>query len=258
MATQSGNRLGITTTLAIAFVLSLWGVLLVAIVFGVWRGALLNLWTTIGDGQAQIISSSIAALGLLTSAVLVPFIFKDRIRSLDDAVSGMKGTIESFEADAGKRLESLTKMLEEKMAEVERRASEDVDRIGEMLEEIRSAVILSVSDGHISDPKHAKVFVQHLYNDAVAALSRRVREKPYLREVTRTQIAELRTMSTQYLNKLLEAQVITQGERSIVDRVKEFAYRRTDFVLSDINEINKARSEFDKAFSESAIPSADV
>lgn len=89
MATQSGNRLGITTTLAIAFVLSLWGVLLVAIVFGVWRGALLNLWTTIGDGQAQIISSSIAALGLLTSAVLVPFIFKDRIRSLDDAVSGM-------------------------------------------------------------------------------------------------------------------------------------------------------------------------
>ncbi len=221
-------------------------------------GSLASVWANLNDGQAQLIGSAIAALGLVTSALLVPFVFKDRIRDLDTAVAEMTGTMKSFENDASERLEKLSKLLNDRMAEIERRSSEDVDRIGDVLEEIRSAVILSVSEGHISDPKHAKVFVQHLYNDAVAALKTRVREKPYLREATKAQIAEERTMSSQYLNKLVEAQVISPTERGIVDRVKAFAYRRTDFVVSDVGEINKARSEFDKNFGESAVQNVDA
>lgn len=209
-------------------------------------------------GQAQILSSGIAALGLLTSAILVPFIFKDRIRDLDGAVGEMRKTITDFEGDARNRLDALTALLDERMADIERRSGEDADRIGEVLEEIRSAVILSISGGQITDPKHAKVFVQNLYNDAVAALHRRVREKPYLREVTRTQISELRTMSAQYLNKLLEVQVITEAERALVDRIKEYAYRRSGFGVADVTEINRTRAAFDKAFGENAIPNADV
>jgi len=258
MVEHRKRRLGIVTALSVAIVVSLWIVLVAVFALGLRDGSLQAFWMTIGDGQAQVLSSAIAALGLLTSAVLVPFIFKDRIRDLDGAVGEMQGTIKSFETDASDRLEKLSKLLNDKMEEIERRSGEDVDRIGEVLEEIRSAVILSVSEGHISDPKHAKVFVQHLYNDAVATLQRRVREKPYLREATKKQIAEIRTMSTQYLNKLLETQVISVAERGIIDRVKEFAYKRTDFVVSDIAEINKARSDFDKTFGESAVPNADA
>lgn len=258
MAPTKNRALGITTTIALGCVLALWAILAVVVLGGVRDGWLVEFWGDIGDGQAQVISSAIAALGLLTSAVLVPFVFKDRIRDLDGAVAEMNGTLEKFEGDASGRLEKLSTLFEQKLAEVERRSSEDADRIGEVLEEIRSAVILSVSDGQISDPKHAKVFVQHLYNDAVAALQRRLRDKLYLRETTRTQIGQLRTMSTQYLDRLCESQVITQTERGVVDRVKEFAYRRTDFALSDITEINRARADFDRAFGESPVLNADA
>lgn len=258
MPENRGKRVGIVTALSVALVLSLWIGVATLIGLGIRDGTLASLWNSIDPGQAQVLASAIAALGLLTSAVLVPFIFKDRIRDLDSAVGEMKGTMEGFEKDASERLETLSKLLNDKMAEIERRSSEDVDRIGEVLEEIRSAVILSVSEGHISDPKHAKVFVQHLYNDAVAALQRRVREKPYLREVTKSQIAEIRTMSTQYLNKLQEVQVISVSERGVIDRVKEFAYKRTNFAVSDIAEINKARSDFDRAFGESAVSNVDA
>lgn len=258
MAKQSKSRLGIVTTLAVALVLLLWSALIVVTIYSVRDGSILQFWNTIGDGQAQVLASAIGALGLLTSAVLVPFIFKDRIRDLDGAVEEMGGTLQNFEADASKRLETLSSLFEEKLAAAEKRTSEDADRIGEVLEEIRSAVILSVSDGHISDPKHAKVFVQHLYNDAVAALQRRVREKPYLREVTRAEIAKIRTMSTQYLDKLSDCQIVTEPERAIIDRIKEYAYKRTDFGVSDIGEINRARSDFDRAFGESALPNVDT
>jgi sugar-specific transcriptional regulator TrmB len=258
MNARSSNQLGIVSTLSIAFVLSLWVVLFIVTIASIQNGTLWRLWSTIQDGQAQVISSALAALGLLTSAVLVPFIFKDRMRDLDSAVAEMKSTIGNLEKEASSRLDSLSKLLDEKMTQAEQRTSEDVDRIGEALDEIRSAVILSVSDGHISDPKHAKAFVRHLYNDAVNALHRKVREKSYLRDAVRAQIALLRTMSTQYLNKLSEYQIITQNERSLVDRIKEFAYRRSDFVLSDINEINRARSDFDKTFGKNAVQNPDA
>lgn len=258
MAEKHGKRLGLTTAVSIGVVITLWGAAVAAVAYSVAVGSFQMVWSTLGEGQAQIISSAIAALGLITSAILVPFVFKDRIRDLDGAVSEMQGKIVGFEKDASDRLDKLTKLLDDRMAEIERRSGEDVDRIGEVLEEIRSAVILSVSGGHITDPKHAKVFVQHLYNDAIAALQRRVKEKSYLRETTRTQIASLRTMSKLYLNKLVEVQVITEEERAIVDKVKEFAYRRNGFTLADINEINKARTAFDNAFGEAAIQSADA
>lgn len=258
MTEHRGKRLGLVTTVSVTLVLLLWIGFVALVALSIRDGSLQFLWSHLEDGQAQIISSAVAALGLLTSAVLVPFVFKDRIRDLDTAVEEMKGTMEGFEKDASEKLEKLSKLLNDRMAEIERRSSEDVDRIGDVLEEIRSAVILSVSEGHISDPKHAKIFVQHLYNDAVAALQRRVREKPYLREVTRAQIATIRTMSSQYLNKLIEAQIITSSERSVVDRVKEFAYRRTEFDVSDVTEINKARNDFDRAFGESAVQNVDA
>jgi hypothetical protein len=258
MAERQNKRSGLVTTVLVAFVLLLWGGVTTLIALSIRDGSFSSLWANINEGQAQIIASTVAALGLLTSALLVPFVFKDRIRDLDTAVAEMSGTMKAFENDASERLEKLSKLLNERMAEIERRSTEDVDRIGDVLEEIRSAVILSVSEGHITDPKHAKVFVQHLYNDAVAALQRRVREKPYLREVTRAQINELRTMSSRYLNKLIEAQVISSQERGIIDRVKEFAYRRNDFVVADVGEINKARSDFDRAFGESAVQNVDI
>lgn len=258
MTTQTKSRLGIVTTLAIGFVLSLWATLLLIVAVSAQNGSLLALWSTINDGQAQVISSSIAALGILTSAVLVPFIFKDRIRDLDSAVSDMKNKIETFGENAGARLEALSKLFDEKMSDAEKRTSTDADRIGEVLEEIRSAVILSVSAGHITDPKHAKVFAQHMYNDAVPALQRRVKEKLYLRETTRAQIAGLRTMSADYLDKLVDAQIISPIERSIIDRVKYYAYRRSDFAVSEINDINKTRMDFDRAFGESGIQNPDT
>ena len=258
MAKSEGKRLGFITTFAVTLVLILWVVLVTWIVVGIRNGSLSTLWRHLGDGQAQILSSSIAALGLLSSAVLVPFIFKDRIRDLDSAVGEMSKTIENFENEASEKLEKLSSLLTERMADLEKRGSEDVDRLGDLLEEIRSAVILSVSDGQITDPKHAKVFVQHLYNNAIAALKKRVREKPYLREVTKTQIAELPTMSRQYLDKLIECQIITPAERSVVDRVKEFAYRRSDFAMQDINLINNTRTKFDNAFGESTVSDVDA
>lgn len=258
MSEQQGRRLGFVTAAALGVVIVVWGAAVAAVAYSVSTGSFLSLWNGVNAGQAQILSSAIAALGLLTSAILVPFVFKDRIRDLDSAVSEMRGTIDGFENDARQRLEKLSLLLDERMAEIERRSGEDVDRIGEVLEEIRSAVILSVSGGHITDPKHAKVFVQHLYNDAVAALKTRVQEKPYLREATREQIAKLKTMSSQYLNKLVEAQILTDGERSVMDRIKEFAYRRNGFGVADINEINKARIAFDNAFGERAVQNADA
>lgn len=258
MSEQQGQRLGLITATALAMVIVVWGAIVAAVVYSFSTGSFQAFWRDVNPGQAQILSSGIAALGLLTSAILVPFIFKDRIRDLDGAVGEMRQTINGFEGDARNRLDALTALLDERMADIERRSGEDADRIGEVLEEIRSAVILSISGGQITDPKHAKVFVQNLYNDAVAALHRRVREKPYLREVTRTQISELRTMSAQYLNKLLEVQVITEAERALVDRIKEYAYRRIGFGVADVTEINRTRAAFDKAFGENAIPNADV
>lgn len=258
MEKAQARRLGWVTAAALGVVIVVWGTVVVALAYSLSVGSFQSLWNSVNAGQAQILSSAIAALGLLTSAILVPFIFKDRIRDLDGAVSEMRSTINGFEDDARKRLDALTTLLDERMIEIERRSGEEADRIGEVLEEIRSAVILSISAGQITDPKHAKVFVQNLYNDAMAALQNRVREKPYLREVTRTQISKLKTMSSQYLDKLIETQIISQAERAIIDRVKLLAYRRTPFVVTDISEINGARSAFDRAFGENAIPNVDV
>lgn len=132
MTEKAQGRLGVTTTLAIAFVVSLWIGVLVGVAFGIRDGSLLSLWTTIGDGQAQLLSSAIAALGLLTSAVLVPFLFKDRIRDLDGAVADMQGTLNKFEGDASGRLERLASLFEEKLAVAEQRSAADADRIGEV------------------------------------------------------------------------------------------------------------------------------
>lgn len=252
------KKLGLTTTIAIGCLLTCWGSLFIGIGISIQNGSIQHLWSTLSEGQAQVISSGIAGLGLLTSAVLVPFIFKDRIRDLDGAVADMRGTIDNFEADAGERLERLSTLLDQKITEVERRSSDDANRIAEVLEEIRAAVILSISEGQISDPAHAKLFVQHLYNDCVAALKQRVQEKPYLREATRRQISELRTMSSQYLDKLIEAQIVSEEERTIVDRVKKLAYRHNDFELVDIGQINSTRTDFDRAFRNGALTDVDA
>ena len=65
-------------------------------------------------------------------------------------------------------------------------------------------------------------------------------------------------MSRQYLDKLIECQIITPAERSVVDRVKEFAYRRSDFAMQDINLINNTRTKFDNAFGESTVSDVDA
>lgn len=257
MAEKRGKRLGVVTTLSIVLVLMLWLGFAFVIAISLRNSSLQSMWTELKDGQGQIISSAVAALGLLTSAVLVPFVFKDRIRDLDSAVDEMKETMKGLEKDASQRLENLSKLLNDRMEEIEKRSSADVDRIGEVLEEIRSAVILSVSDGNIADPKHAKVFASHLYNDAVAALKRRVQEKPYLHKVTKEQIAGIRTMSPLYLDKLCGSEIISTAERAIVERVKEFAYKRR-FGVSDVGGLNQVRSDFDRAFGENAAQHADA
>lgn len=258
MQKNEKSQFGILTALTIGFVGSLWVALLATLVFGTNGGWLQTFWGQLeGEGRAQIVSSAITALGLLTSALLVPFIFKDRIRDLDGAVAGMKQTLNSFENDASGQLQDLSALFESKLVEVEKRSSKDADRVGEILEEIRAAVILSISNGRISDPKHAKVFVQHLYNDAASALQTRVKEKPRLYSTTREEIQRLRTMSAHYLDRLMEHQIIDASERAVVDQVKEYAYRRTDFSVSDVNGINNARSEFDRFFGVSSISNAD-
>lgn len=249
---QKGKRFGLVTTLSIALVAILWIGLATGIAFGVRDGTLAAMWTELRDGQAQIVASGIAALGLMTSALLVPFLFKDRIRDLDSAVGEMQKTLSDFERDAGERIEKLSGLLNERMEEIERRGSEDVDRLGEVLEEIRSAVILSLSEGQISDPKHAKVFAQHLYNDAATALARRVDDKPYLWEKTKAHIRSLKTMSPLHLEKLVECEILTSAERGLMERIKVFYHRRLPFGMAEIGELNKARSEFDRAFSEGA------
>lgn len=258
MENKTKKPFGVITALTIGFVGSLWGALLILLVFGVRDGWLITAWRQVEDGQAQIVSSAITALGLITSALLVPFIFKDRIRDLDGAVDGMKKTLEDFAQNANGQLDGLSTLFEEKLSETERRSSMEADRIGEVLEEIRAAVILSVSNGAITDPKHAKVFVQHLYNDAVSATQTRVREKPHIWATTRNEINELRTMSRQYLDRLLDSQIIDQRERAVIDQIKQFAYRRTPFNVSDIAEINRARNEFDTLFGENTISDADA
>ena len=256
---QTKSRFGIITALTIGFVASLWAVLVALLIFGASDGWLVAFWGDLeGDGQAQVVSSSLTALGLITSALLVPFIFKDRIRDLNGAVAEMKSTLETFQEDAKTQLNELSELFEAKLVEVEKRSSKDADRVGEVLEEIRAAVILSVSNGRISDPKHAKVFATHLYNDAVTALQTRVKEKPYLKTTTRNEIQELRTMSSQYLDRLMDHQIIDAAERSLIDRVKEFAYRRIPFTVPDVTDINNVRTEFDRIFGEYSISNADV
>lgn len=92
MNEQHGRRLGLTTAVSLAIVITIWGGIVAAIGYSVSVGTFGALWDRIQPGQAQILSSAIAASGLLTSAILVPFIFKDRIRDLDSAVSEMRWT----------------------------------------------------------------------------------------------------------------------------------------------------------------------
>lgn len=259
MDKQKKTKFGILTALTIAFVGSLWAVLLIALLFGASNGSLETFWDGLnGSGQGQVVSAAITALGLITSALLVAFIFKDRIRDLNGAVDRMRDTLESFESQAVEQLNNLSSLFEDKLTEAEKRSSKEADRVGEVLEEIRAAVILSVSNGVISDPKHAKVFVQHLYNDAVAATQKRVKEKPKIWATTRSEIDDLKTMSRQYLDRLMDAQIIDERERGLIDQIKKFAYRRTAFSASDVPAINDARIQFDSLFDDQVITDADL
>lgn len=258
MKISSNYGVSIFVSFLVFALVAIWLAMIALVAYGIYTRHIFEFWQSVNEGQASILSALVSGIALLTSALLIPFVFKDRIRDLDSAVEQMQSTISIFEADAKQRLDSLVGLVKEKTNELEQKGNQDADRIASLLEEIRSAVILSFTQGQISDPKYAKVLARHLYNDATNVAQSRLRDKPYLHEATRQKIRQLRTMSSGFLDSLVSVNAINKSEKDVIDKIKLLAYRRADFTVHEINELNRVRAEFDRLFGDNGVVSPDA
>lgn len=176
---KSKNRkLGIFSALAAGVVLSLYAAIIIGIYFGITHGWLAHLWKNLeGDGRANIISSLITAVGILSSAIILPFVFKDRIASLDDMVRRTESDLSALSNSTSHQLKNLTDTFLKELQIAREQSKEKAEESQELVSALYAAVTTTLGQGKITDDAHAKQIVHGLWEKARFATRERINNK---------------------------------------------------------------------------------
>ncbi|MEL6858537.1 MAG: hypothetical protein AAFO74_09140 [Pseudomonadota bacterium] len=221
------SRLGILSAIAIGFVLALYCMIIIGLIAGWQNGWLYDEWQSLGkEGRGSVISSGITAMALLSSAVLLPFIFKDRVRDLSDMVQKTEKSIEQLDRDTRTQLSSLQN---EFRGQIENLNEESRNRSQEgalLLKEFQKAINSLYSQGQIMNSSHAETIVDDLWNKAKSVCQERVENKSGMRATTRNEINESMFMSSAYLDRLEQKRVIDKDEREMLSNLSKMWHLR--------------------------------
>nr|WP_321510260.1 hypothetical protein [uncultured Hyphomonas sp.] len=219
------KSLGVFSALAVGVVLSLYVLVIVGMVFGVRDGWLAELWTNLeGDGRANVIASMVTALGLLSSAVILPFVFRDRISSLSDMVDNTEKDLKKLNETTSDKLDKLTKGFEEQLSELQRKSNEKADEGQELVVALYAAVTTLLGQGHVTDSNHADRIVKGLWEKAKLSCRERLNAKKALWQTTKDNIRSMRIMSDEYLAAMENVGAISREEKDTLLRLRRLRY----------------------------------
>jgi hypothetical protein len=240
------KSMGVFSILAVSFVLSLYALLAIGFFFGVRDGWLVRAWVELdGDARASVVTSLITALGIVTSAVVLPFVFQDRIASLGDMIDRTERDLGELGQQTKSSLSELRQSFHEAINEMKSEASERDRESRGLMEDIYSAVTSLLGAGQVSDPRHASAIIEALWEKAKFACRQRLDDRAYLRQEKRAQIDGHRNMSKQYLRSLLAIDVISKEEHQQLLRLRQFRYAHQDPQPADFPQITALQNWVD-------------
>tara|TARA_R110000787_G_scaffold67128_2_gene150420 strand:- start:4216 stop:5025 length:810 start_codon:yes stop_codon:yes gene_type:complete len=238
------KRFGLFSALAVGLVLATYILIGISIYFGVKHGWLIQRWNTLGgDGQANVLAAIITSLGLLSSAIVLPFIFKDRISSLSDMVDRTEHDLKQLSVATNEKLDELTRGFECQLAEFQEQSARKADEGQELVVGLYAAVTTLLGQGHITDSAHARQIVHGLWEQVKPACRDKLENRKYLRQTTTDEINSLRSMSDDQLLALEKNNIISWDDRAMLLKLKRLRYAKSapapaDFPL--IRELQKA------------------
>ncbi len=242
------QKLGWFSTLAVGGVLAFY-VFVGAIVFIGWQDQSLKaLWDGLeGPGRATILSSLITALGLLTSAIVLPFIFKDRVSSLDDMVRKTEQNLGKLSVETKENLDRLTESFQHELEQLRNNSDRQARHTDSLLDGVYKLLSIELGGGEVSDAEHANKIVAELWERAKIVCGDRLESIPRIREVTKESIRELRKMSDEYLDRLAGIEAINESERDMLLRLKKIRLQQSAITpdqFPDVKELRKLVSIF--------------
>ena len=235
MSKKENKKLGLFSAIAVGFVIATYAAIFVSVYLGFETGSLSLFWDNLtGEGQSNVLAAAITLLGLLTSAVILPFIFNDRMASFNEMVDATEDKLEMLKTTVDTQLTDLSSKLDNKIKELDELQKERADSQDELMNSVYAAVISSLGKGLISDETHAEQIVDGLWQKVKFATRERLNNKKYLRSATRDQIRGLSDMSQDYLGALRASDIISEQEKGNILRLRGIHYshskpRKEDF-----------------------------
>lgn len=222
------RRLGFFSTIAVGFILSLYAALLIALVFGIRDGWLEIMWINLkGDGQANVLAAGVTALGLLSSAVILPFVFKDRISSLSDMIDRTERDLANLNRNTDSSLSKLNTSFETQLKDMQSKSDQKADESQELVTALYAAVTTLLGQGHVTDSNHARQIIDGLWEKAKFVCRERLDAKKYMWQSSREAIEDRRQMSRDYLDALETNNVVSSDEKQMLLELRALKYART-------------------------------
>jgi len=251
---RAASRLGFFSTLAVGVVLSIYATVVAGIYFGLRDGWLEAAWNNLeGDGRANVISSVITAVGLLSSAVILPFVFKDRISSLSDMVDKTERDLAKLGQMTEYQLTELTAGFRQQLGSLEDMSNRNADESRELVSAMYSAVTTLLGQGKVTDSEHARVIVHGLWEKAKYVCRQKLDNKSYLHQETKDKISSMRQMTHSYFEELVGRNIITSTERTMLLELRGLHYARTPPSPQQFSQVTRLQEElelFSKAVDE--------
>ena len=227
--------LGVFSAIAVGLVLATYIGLAILLLFSYRDGTLALFWHNLtGEGQSNVLAAFITLLGLLTSAVILPFVFNDRMSSFNEMVDKTEEDLQKLNNNVETKLSDLSGKIDNKIKDLDEQQKQRADSQNELMNSVYAAVISSLGKGLISDETHAEQIVDGLWQKVKFSTRERLNNKKYMKEATREQIRGLSDMSQDYLGALKTKEVISEQEKSQILQLRGFHYshskpRKEDF-----------------------------
>lgn len=280
-ANSHKGNVGLFTILFVAIFLIIYIAIFSGVIYGVYTGELQQYWNSLpGTAQVNVITSGLTALGLISSAVILPFIFKDRIRNIEsmanelektlektqEELSGYKqqlsGQLEEFKGSAQERMQTLvdesqralTEYSEEvnkKFEDLDRKTFDAIEELKKVQNGMYEAVGAILGQGQIVNPSHAAQTVDGLYESVKYQIEKRYRNKKNKSPKSREQLAQHRSFSNAYLKIMRDYDVISSDEFREIMELKGIRFQHAKIDPSQYDTIRKLQ-EFVSAFAHSS------
>lgn len=222
---DKSKKFGIFSSLAVGVIAALYIAIIVILYTGITAGWIGDVWTNLeGDGRASVISSIITAIGLISSAIILPFVFNDRVSNLNDMVESTEDKLSNLSDETSSHLQNLTKSFAEELEVLRRHSDQKAEESQELIGALYMVVSATLGEGQITDSRHAQQVVKDLWQKVKIATSDHISTKKYLQESTREDIRNIATMSDRYLEVIEGKSIINTTEKRMILDLRRLHY----------------------------------